>query len=510
MLARVLGATAAAAVLTVARQAATAEANTRTTVVAGGSTSNYGLIAAPGGTDPGAGTVQNFNGQLFGVVGTLSPPSALVPAVGAGVLGTVESSDGVMGLSNNGYGVHGISFGNTGVRGTCSAGSGGYGVWGFAADSDGVVGSTDSVYGGSGVRGVTTKDSGYGVYGRAPGIAIYGVSDAPANAFAAGVRGECANVVGVLGYSTSADGVQGFTAGASSYGVTGRGPGVGVYGLSSSPASAPAAGVRGESPNGAGVFGTSTKAFGVQGASQNAYGVSGNSTTQAGVWGSSNNNVGVLGTSTSGVGVNGVSATSNGVNALSTSGIGVYASSASGQAGRFDGDVVIIGNLTVSGNFPHIAAVPSSDGTLRRLFSLGSAEAYYEDLGQGSLTNGQGFVSLDPAFAALVHTDTYHVFLTPRGDCNGLFIASQDGSGFAVRELRGGASSIGFSYRIVARPRDLPTSRLDQITLPPTPAQPKLDRIEPLDVPATLREVRHPDLPNVPQPAEPPRVRDGR
>src|SRR6266536_1811755 len=368
----------------------------------------------------------------------------------------------------------------------------------------------------AGVWGLTTAtdDTAHGVQGQTAGYGAGVYGDGQTSGI--GMWADATSRVGMFGTSTQSTGIFGVSknsaanatpAPATLAGVAGQGFGrVGVYGLSDS-----TIGVSGASTSAAGVFGTSTSAYGVQGASQNAYGVSGNSTTQAGVWGSSNTNVGVLGSSTSGVGVNGVSATSNGVNALSTSGIGVYASSASGQAGRFDGDVVIIGNLTVSGNFPHIAAVPSSDGTLRRLFSLGSAEAYYEDLGQGSLTNGQGFVSLDPAFAALVHTDTYHVFLTPRGDCNGLFIASQDGSGFAVRELRGGASSIGFSYRVVARPRDLPTSRLDQVTLPPTPAQPKLDRIEPLDVPATLREVRHPDLPAAPLPAgPPPRVQDGR
>jgi hypothetical protein len=511
MLARVLGATAAAAVLTVAREAVPAEASTRLTIVAGGSTSNYGLIAAPGATDPGAGIVQNFNSQLFGVVGTLSPPSGIVPETGAGVLGTAEDAAGVMGLSSNGNGVHGISFGHTGVRGTCTAGAGGYGVWGFAVDSDGVFGSTDSIYGGSGVHGVTTKTSGYGVFGRGPGTAIYAVSDSPASPFVSGMRSECANVVGVYGSSTSADGVQGFTSGASAYGVFGRSPGVAVHGMSTSPASAPAAGVSGESANGAGVFGTSTKAFGVQGLSTNAYGVSGNSSTQAGVWGSSSSNVGVLGSSTSGVGVNGVSVSSNGVNGVSDTGIAVYGSSQNGTAGRFDGNVVIQGNLTVSGSFPHTAAVPSSDGTLRRLFSLEMAEAYYEDLGQGSLANGVGAVTLDPIFAALVRTDAYQVFLTAYGDNRGLYVANQTASGFDVREVQGGTSNIGFGYRVVAHPRDVPTSRLDRVTLPPAPAQPKLDRIEPLDVPATLRDLHHPDLPNAPQPAAPPpRVQDGR
>jgi hypothetical protein len=360
--------------------------------------------------------------------------------------------------------------------------------------------------GGDVAHGVKGQTAGYGagVYGdgQANGIGLWGDSTSRV-----GVFGTCTTGIGIFGVS-KASAPNATVAPPLIAGVGGQGfARIGVYGLSDS-----STGVHGESTSAAGVFGTSTSAFGVQGASQNAYGVSGNSTTQAGVWGSSNSNVGVLGSSTAGVGVNGISVSSNGVNGLSTSGIGVYGSSPGGQAGRFDGDVVIIGNLTVSGNFPHTAAVPSSDGTLRRMYSPQSAEAYYEDFGQGSLTNGVGRVALDADFAALVMSDTYHVFLTARGDCRGLFISSQDTSGFEVREMQSGTSSIGFSYRLMARPRNTPSTRLDRVNIPPAPAQPKLDRVEPLDVPATLRELHHNDGPQPQQPSTPAgsSVRDGR
>jgi hypothetical protein len=365
--------------------------------------------------------------------------------------------------------------------------------------------------GGSGVLGY--HSNGFGVFGVSSGSGANqsGVHGAAAAGVTNGVWGENAssatNATGVLGQATATSGTT-----------------VGVWGQSKSPAAgavgmlgevtatnAAGIGVKGVSPNGPGVYGTSTTAFGVQGLSQNAYGVSGNSTTQAGVWGSSNNNVGVLGSSTSGVGVNGISVSSNGVNGLSTSGIGVYGSSSGGLAGRFDGNVVIQGNLTVSGSFPHSAAVPSSDGTLRRLYSFEGTEAYYEDLGQGSLTNGIGVVSLDPAFTALVRADSYQVFLTAYGENRGLYVSNQTPSGFEVHEVQGGTSAIGFGYRVVARPRDLPTSRLDRVTLPPAPAQPQLDRVEPLDVPARLRDLRHPDRPSTgEQSAQPIRVQDTR
>ncbi|MBD5656507.1 MAG: hypothetical protein IAI50_15195, partial [Candidatus Eremiobacteraeota bacterium] len=46
----------------------------------------------------------------------------------------------------------------------------------------------------------------------------------------------------------------------------------------------------------------------------------------------------------------------------------------------------------------------------------------------------------------------YHVFVTPEGDCNGLYVTQKTPNGFAVRELRGGHSSLSFEYRIVAKP----------------------------------------------------------
>jgi hypothetical protein len=366
------------------------------------------------------------------------------------------------------------------------------GVWGYSTNGDGS----------HGVKGETTG-FGAGVYGdgQAGGIGLWGDSVSRV-----GVFGTCTGGIGVFGVSKASAANQ-TPAPAQIAGVGGQGFGrVGVYGLSDNDK-----GVFGQSTSAAGVFGTSTSAYGVQGASQNAYGVSGNSTTQAGVWGSSNSNVGVLGSSTSGVGVNGVSVSSNGVNGVSDTGIAVYGNSQNGTAGRFDGNVVIQGNLTVSGTFPHTAAVPSSDGTLRRLYGPQSAEAYYEDFGQGALVSGVSAVSLDPKFSALILNDTYHVFLTPRGDCNTLYISAQNGSGFEVRESKGGTSSVGFSYRIVARPKTGSGPRLDRVTIAPAPPQPKLDRVEPLDVPATLRE----HLNDGPQPSQPSgptgsSVRDGR
>jgi len=46
------------------------------------------------------------------------------------------------------------------------------------------------------------------------------------------------------------------------------------------------------------------------------------------------------------------------------------------------------------------------------------------------------------------------VFVTPEGDCRGLYVRRKSNS-FEVRELTAGKSSIAFSYRIVGKRRDI-------------------------------------------------------
>jgi uncharacterized coiled-coil protein SlyX len=483
MMSRLLGASAAGALLAVAREAGTARADFRGTATGGGtSTANYGLVATPNaGTDPST-NLPLLNGTKHGLIGTLSASSPTTGIQNAGVTGLASAATdiGVQGFSNA-DGVVGRTAGST----LSTAGVRGYATAGVAIA---VFGQTTS-----------TTDQATAIIGQAVG----------ASGNTIGVSGSSPTGTGVFGSTSSGFGVSGLAtvSGTGVLGTVASGSGSGVSGLTVSTSNL-SAGVRGTSPNGPGVYGSSTTLYGVQGLSANAYGVSGNSTTQAGVWGSSNTNTGVLGSSISGVGVSGLSQSSNGVNGLSTSGIGVYGSSSGGFAGRFDGNVFVNGNLTVSGTFPQSAAVQSSDGTLRRVYSMESPEVLYEDVGQGSLTNGVGSVTIDPAFAALILGDTYHVFLTPRGDCNGLYLSAQGPTGFEVRELRNGTSSIGFSYRIVARPQSGASPRLDRVDPPPPPTLPRLDRVEPLDVPATLRDFGHPDIgPNGPG-APPSRVRD--
>jgi hypothetical protein len=68
-----------------------------------------------------------------------------------------------------------------------------------------------------------------------------------------------------------------------------------------------------------------------------------------------------------------------------------------------------------------------------------------------SLLAAHSTVTLDRDFMQTVNTELdYHVFLTPRGDCKGLYIGQQTPSSFEVHELGGGTSEIRFDYRIMA------------------------------------------------------------
>jgi hypothetical protein len=108
------------------------------------------------------------------------------------------------------------------------------------------------------------------------------------------------------------------------------------------------------------------------------------------------------------------------------------------------------GNLNCSGS--KNAIVPLDGG--KRKVAMSAIEApvnWFEDAGSARLVNGSAVVSLDADFMQTVNTDLeYHVFLTPRGDCKGLYIGQQTHAAFEVHELGGGNSSIRFDYRIMA------------------------------------------------------------
>src|SRR5215472_183329 len=99
------------------------------------------------------------------------------------------------------------------------------------------------------------------------------------------------------------------------------------------------------------------------------------------------------------------------------------------------------------------------------LYSVQSPQNWFEDFGHGQLRGGTASIRLDGTFAQTVNASSdYHVFLTPEGDCHGLYVTRKTAAGFEVRELGGGQSSVAFDYRIVALRRGSENVRLADVT----------------------------------------------
>ncbi|ABF40617.1 hypothetical protein Acid345_1615 [Candidatus Koribacter versatilis Ellin345] len=121
-----------------------------------------------------------------------------------------------------------------------------------------------------------------------------------------------------------------------------------------------------------------------------------------------------------------------------------------------------IGNLSCSGMVT--GTVRGGGGQKMEMYGVQATENWYEDAGSSSLRNGAVTVQLDTDFAAAANTAvTYQVFLTPNGDCKGLYVANKGPKSFEVRELGGGTASIGFDYRIVAKRKGAETVRMKRV-----------------------------------------------
>ena len=121
------------------------------------------------------------------------------------------------------------------------------------------------------------------------------------------------------------------------------------------------------------------------------------------------------------------------------------------------------GHLHCDGGTSVAAAVDNGQRQVA-LYAVESPQNWFEDFGSGKLTNGTVTITLDSAYAQTVNTADYHVFLTPRADCEGLYVANSTEAGFEVREMRSGRSNAVFDYRIVALRRGYENLRLEDMT----------------------------------------------
>jgi len=109
-----------------------------------------------------------------------------------------------------------------------------------------------------------------------------------------------------------------------------------------------------------------------------------------------------------------------------------------------------LGDFSCSGTKNAVVAVDSGKHHVA-MSAIESPRVWFEDFGSARLVGGVATVRLDARFIQTVNTRTeYHVFLTPNGDCKGLYVNQKNATSFEVRELGAGSSSVKFDYRISA------------------------------------------------------------
>ena len=368
------------------------------------------------------GAANTFSGSQNTFSGSTS--GTLLSASNAGTNGTGVTASGYVGIHGTGS--------STSPTGTGMQGSGTVGVNG-----------TTSYSGDTSTAGVDAM----GVYGLAPAAAagynafgVYGASDSDG----IGVYGTSAGGVGIYGFSPAFSGVAGL-------------------GLHS--------GVVGEANIGGGNYGWAVA--GSNNGQGSTEGASFSSTSSAGVWGDLPDGVGdgsgILATSD---GVTALIAVSNGTaptmkvfNYTTDTGSTVFETySPNVLSGASHCTIDAFGDLTCSGTVSEV--VHEDGGAAKAIYGISSADNWIEDAGTGQLSSGHAKVALDTTFAGTVNTGVdYHVFLTPKGDCNGLYVANETSAGFEVHELGGGKSSTAFDYRIMAKRKGYESVRLQDLTV---------------------------------------------
>src|SRR6266481_434659 len=202
------------------------------------------------------------------------------------------------------------------------------------------------------------------------------------------------------------------------FGTVGYAPNVGVLGFS---------GVAAD-PEGPIQQNSYSQRPGVESISGALTGVSGISGTQGPAVLNTSNIAGVRGTSDGANGVIGTSNRSIGVVGFSNN-VGVFGQSTNPAsfAGLFAGNVQVTGTLSAA---VKNAVVPFPDGSKRVLHCMESPEHWFEDFGTAKLTRGRAVVKLDANFAKVIKRGDYRVFVTPEGNCHGLYVRRKSANSF--------------------------------------------------------------------------------
>lgn len=110
-------------------------------------------------------------------------------------------------------------------------------------------------------------------------------------------------------------------------------------------------------------------------------------------------------------------------------------------------------NYKVFGNGTVSTIVKNTSGELITLSCPEAPDIVFQDFGIGRLSNGKAHITIDPDLAININVNEKHplkVYITPEGDCKGVYVTNKSAQGFDVIELQGGQSNISFSWQIVA------------------------------------------------------------
>ncbi len=399
----------------------------------------------------GYGTVASSAINIDGVVGYVQTPQSVGTVGWSASTGT--SAYGIFGHSDTGPGVFGVNI-NGASASVYGVSTGFAGVWGDNTAESGVYGTTETT--GTGFGGVGGKDfsaacCNYGTYGvSGVGGGLYGASNA-----AAGSSGQGVYATGLSG-SDSIDAYQhnggdfgifsstdsGFAAGWFTAGSSGVWSLVGTNDVTGASAIlATNSGVGAEVAGEGG--GAATPVLAAEEFTGGMYAFS------------TYNDVG----SNVGPGANNESFIVSDTADFSGLGFG------NGSDANVSGDLYVTGEIYSDcsfAEFPSTAGTQCEDNPTVRTTTSGAKVKTYgasqslptmEDFGEAQLVNGQAAVTLERTFASTIDANrSYLVFVTPEGDCHGLYVASKTPRGFVVRELMGGHNTLAFQYRIVAHP----------------------------------------------------------
>jgi hypothetical protein len=97
---------------------------------------------------------------------------------------------------------------------------------------------------------------------------------------------------------------------------------------------------------------------------------------------------------------------------------------------------------------------------------------WFEDFGEGALVCGEASIALDADFAAVVDASKYHVFLTAHKPHADLAVTERSPDGFQVRASEGAEGT--FSWRVVAKRKDIAAPRFEPVEIPLEPAMPPI------------------------------------